>query len=775
MEKRHRKAPFLIDLTSIKILFSFCWALSAGGANYYVSPKGSDTGNGSLEQPFKTITHAVKYLQAGDSCLLRQGVYSEVVTIDKLQGKSAAPITIRAYRGEKVLFTGGRDLDLKWTKWNKGIYVADISFPVWQLYANRQLVHVARWPNASLKDGSIWNKALCMRYTDRAFKRGKSLGKTTEGLIFDKNPHVNKGPVTAEQETVVDEKIITHKNNQTLAQTGKNFTGALAVLNIGHWITWTRPVKHHKAGTDFFTYDTKGTKMQRFVNYYLLGLQCLDRENEWWYDKDKKKIYYQPPAGLSPQKMKLSAKVRDYNLILTNSSHVKVKGIDFLGSTFTMQGCNNCRISDGRLTYPSTNKFLLGIFSHVQTRPVRRHRRNQNTLYNTMTTVYNRGSGNFRNVISNCIFEYANSCSISIYSEGSKIENCLISNTEWDVNSSGGSGTLLAGEKVSIRRNEVHTAGSSEGIRTGAQALIELNKVYNMSLLQHDGSAINIGTHAQTGTEVKNNWVYDVKQQGIRLDSTETAFGTEASIHHNVVIRARGGSKFKGDKHLVAHNTVLETPMAIPQKFGETEIHNRHTLVRNNLADYLVVWRRGERNAKFSATLENNISGSVKEYLRDVENFDFRPRNGSAVINGGKVIKTNDLPTTKIVYKYPKTTDNKADIGAYEYGDKNYWIAGRRLSRASMPIPANGSQLSSQSLDVMFLGAFGAQDYEIYFGRSRCAVKTAQRDSSTYRGRQQNNIHKIGSLKAGKHYWRVDSIVDGKVQTGETWSLSISK
>ena len=56
----------------------------------------------------------------------------------------------------------------------------------------------------------------------------------------------------------------------------------------------------------------------------------------------------------------------------------------------------------------------------------------------------------------------------------------------------------------------------------------------------------------------------------------------------------------------------------------------------------------------------------------DVYNFDFRPKAGSSLIDQGK--------------HKPGFTDgyigSAPDIGAYEYGDKNYWIPGYQTKKA---------------------------------------------------------------------------------------------
>ena len=55
---------------------------------------------------------------------------------------------------------------------------------------------------------------------------------------------------------MIDPTITFEDQPPSLASTGKDFTGAYAVLNIGHWLTWTRPIIEHEAGSDNFHYCT---------------------------------------------------------------------------------------------------------------------------------------------------------------------------------------------------------------------------------------------------------------------------------------------------------------------------------------------------------------------------------------------------------------------------------------------------------------------------------------------------------------------------------------
>lgn len=96
-----------------------CLALSimSYGADYYVSPGGSDDAAGTIDAPFATIAKAITKAAAGTTIYLREGTYtpaeSDIMTRNAesaydciysltAKGTAAKPITICAYEGEKV-------------------------------------------------------------------------------------------------------------------------------------------------------------------------------------------------------------------------------------------------------------------------------------------------------------------------------------------------------------------------------------------------------------------------------------------------------------------------------------------------------------------------------------------------------------------------------------------------------------------------------------------------------------------------------------------------
>ncbi len=64
------------------------------GKTWYVSPRGSHSGRGTLESPLRTISKALEKADPGDTILVLPGTYAEQLFLEN-HGSSAAPITLR--------------------------------------------------------------------------------------------------------------------------------------------------------------------------------------------------------------------------------------------------------------------------------------------------------------------------------------------------------------------------------------------------------------------------------------------------------------------------------------------------------------------------------------------------------------------------------------------------------------------------------------------------------------------------------------------------------
>ena len=76
------------------------------GSTYYVSPGGSDSAPGTKNAPWRTIQHAANLATAGDTVLVRQGTYNELVTPAASGNAAKGPITFSSYPGEVATVDG---------------------------------------------------------------------------------------------------------------------------------------------------------------------------------------------------------------------------------------------------------------------------------------------------------------------------------------------------------------------------------------------------------------------------------------------------------------------------------------------------------------------------------------------------------------------------------------------------------------------------------------------------------------------------------------------
>jgi parallel beta-helix repeat protein len=75
---------------------------------YYVAPTGNDWGPGTFNEPWETIGKATGTLVAGDTVLIREGVYNETMHI-RNSGNKENNIVFMAYDNETVVIDGGNN------------------------------------------------------------------------------------------------------------------------------------------------------------------------------------------------------------------------------------------------------------------------------------------------------------------------------------------------------------------------------------------------------------------------------------------------------------------------------------------------------------------------------------------------------------------------------------------------------------------------------------------------------------------------------------------
>ena len=123
MVNKHRS---MLSATALALTLCVCGAVattsSAQTCNLYVSPKGSDSNNGtSTSSPWKTAQHAFSSVHAGQTVCFRHGTYPMHVSSGYNQtlsnsGTSSSWITITNYPGEVAIIEGNTRVQAAYAK-----------------------------------------------------------------------------------------------------------------------------------------------------------------------------------------------------------------------------------------------------------------------------------------------------------------------------------------------------------------------------------------------------------------------------------------------------------------------------------------------------------------------------------------------------------------------------------------------------------------------------------------------------------------------------------
>ena len=608
---------------TVKIYFSFLLIGVLYSSEYYVGTFGSDSHPGTLEQPFRTIQQAASNMVSGDICYIRQGTYHESVNIENQDGSDGAPITFTNYNNERVALDGTVKIDSIWGIHSGNIWKTTLNFDIWQLFVNRSEMVMARWPNANFYDESIW----------------------------DKENNWGHGTIDADQEAYENGTLIDEPHGIiNLAESGLDITDAIAILNVGSYKTWTRRVLSHTGNT--FTYDPVPEWKTKHHDYYIEGkLELLDNENEWFFDVETKELYFYPPNGSNPNNLEIRGKVQSYAFEIENSDYIKIKNIEFFGTTFKFVNSDYGIVQDCNFFYPSCYKRMLGI---VDTIP-------DISIFTSSSYC----------TVSRSAFRYTDGSALEMYSGNNTIEDCYFYHIDYTATDLNGLMTTIqmGGSENIFRRNTLHRLGASATLNPGNEALIELNDMSDSGYMQSDGALVQCMVGQQPGVEIRYNWLHDTIKYGARFDGNGN--GNNGLMHHNVIWNVQGGIMIKGYEHSLYNNTAFDNGSKNDIIVMIEQGGNEGTITRNNAANKIAGHRSGTyQDYPVPGIYDHNwngyeVGGDIKNHLIDPENFDFRPHPDSALVDAGAVIDgitdgfTGDAP----------------DQGAYEHGGE-MWIPG---------------------------------------------------------------------------------------------------
>jgi hypothetical protein len=412
---------------------------------YYVSPSGSDSAGGTLEQPFATVQHAVNQLYPGDTLYLRAGSYHENVTLAR-SGTANAPITLAAYSGEAPTLIGAQPVTGPWTLSSGSIYSAPWPTQPLQVFSDGHLLNEARWPNSPIE----------------------SLAGMTYSIA-----------------DAGDETSLTKANLPPV-----DLTGAwLRVMAGEAWVGYERQIVTDDQATGKLTWSEPVNQLSMLIprrgnKFIVFGkLNLLDAPGEWYWDPNAQMLYVWTQDGASPTG-RIEAGVAPAVLNLSGQSYITVNGLQARGGSFNLQNSTSCAIKNFLLYAPNWIRGYDG--------------------YNVNPQFYGgievSGSGN---LIDGGLIEFAGRASIYLAGSGNTVRQVTIqdSGMTW----SNDAGIVASDGTQNLIQNNTIQRTSLAGATLGSQLKVFNNLVTTPCLFMEDCGNVNAWSPDDQGTEIAYN------------------------------------------------------------------------------------------------------------------------------------------------------------------------------------------------------------------------------------------------------------------------------
>ncbi|WP_040356673.1 DUF7594 domain-containing protein, partial [Colwellia piezophila] len=750
-------------------------ALPLQAANLFVGGVPS----GESGSSFLNIQAAVDVVQPGDTIYLRGGNYHEEVNATNLQGTQSAPIKITNWNGESVRMDGSSHLnDLGsngWTLMGSGeghpncadnCYKTSINQDIWQLWVDDRMQVVARWPNVTVGHPTdpIHLKVDKITPADGSwFDKAGTWGHMANSWNYDSGSNTS----TVKNNTAFNDLSIGDD-----AQV--SFSGGSVILNYHSESQFSRVITSHTPGSNSIVHDgVINPKDQGSGHFLVEAKNALDMPGEWYYDIDTGEVWLWPEDGQNPTGKNVRGKTQSYAIDFSGSSYLTIEGLEFFGTTITSITKNDSHhvtINDNKFLYPSWYKRMLRehtIFSKTVDGEM------QHTGGSDVGATIITGDSL---LISNNEFAYGDA-TIDLSEGRQKVDNVVTNNLfhHWGLVGMAGPILDMNSNKGNSEQsyNTFHTHGGQLMFK-GSYVNVNWSRASYWGYFKQDGVAFQCGGNGSVSTVRHHIWVHNAFKGGVRWDGEDGGIATQQGglDHHLAGANVPGLAKIKGDYHQVYHMSGVlplngsASLINVDNVSRNGEQRNNNTRVFNNIAHGI----SGDPN-KFEALNGENgynwngllhaVDGDIASaQMRDANNLDFRPIEGSDVIDAGIVIPgIND-----------NYIGNAPDIGAYEYGDSNYWIPGYRAkNKANSPVPMDQTLTAKTDTDLIFLAARNAVSNNVYLGSTKDNLSLlAGNVAST------NNIVVPGALNGNQvYYWRVDSVLaDASVVTGDVWSFT---
>ena len=540
---------------------------------FFVAADGDDTNPGTLSAPFATLEKARDAVRAAKAdgtaagrpvtVTIRGGEYFRgnafSLTADD-SGTETAPVTYRAYPGEKVTLTGGKRIaDDKISKVTdpailnrvldpfakSNLMQIDLSADVsniapigefaygitdgnfenqFEVYVNGAPLQKSRWPND--EPGT--------QYTYVTGVQGDNVDYKTSPATFTYQDDEGRTALWPE-EALKNLWIEGH-----LAYSWAQSKHAVASLNAETKTITTKDKTAHRPTTENGKF------------YFFNLLEEIDMPGESYIDRENKKVYFYPPCDM--EEAEVVVPVSKTTLVsVSGASHIKIEGINMeylFGSGLSVQSCDNVVVDGCTIAHTTNRAYINGT---------------NNTIRNCY--IYDSAYGGMN---------LSGGDRVSLTPGNNLAENNRIHSVNRIVESYAGAITITGVGNI-IRGNELYNGPHLLINVDGNDHIIEYNDIHDAVLNAADMGAIYYGrTPTRLGIEIRYNYFHDIGnpyggygQQSVFWDDGQVG----PYIHGNVFYRGalteeQGGEgyalkTFGGSYARVTNNVFVDSPSAI--------------------------------------------------------------------------------------------------------------------------------------------------------------------------------------------------------------------
>jgi parallel beta-helix repeat protein len=293
------------------------FAMHIYGREVFVSPTGDDNAAGTIDHPFATLTRAqaaTRSISRDDAgpifITLRGGRYElhePIVFEPQDSGTARSPLIVRAYRDEKPVLSGGRQV----TGWKTGelyntpIWYAHVSEPlpksIRQIWVNGEFRHVARSPNS----GYLHVAALPDQMKE--WDQGQTRFNFKDGDL----PTANLGP---------DARVVT----------------------MTRWVESHLPIASVDVRQHLFNFNARNMfRLDGNDPYYIENsIVLLDEPGEWYFDRAQRTLFYAPKPGEDIRTTEVIVPMLEQVMLLKGNpeKNETIHHVEFQGITFSHTG-----------------------------------------------------------------------------------------------------------------------------------------------------------------------------------------------------------------------------------------------------------------------------------------------------------------------------------------------------------------------------------------------------------------------------------------------------